>query len=273
MNPSQRIVFIGAGHMAEALARALLSAGAAAASDLFVTDVAPTRITHFRTRYGIAGSDDNADAARTADILVLAVKPQNMAEVCQGLAGALARDPLVLSIAAGVPTARIEAWLGDSPRVVRAMPNTPALVGAGVTAIAPGRRATPADLNRADRLLSASGAVVRVEEKDLDAVTAVSGSGPAYVFYLAEAMREAATRLGLALNVADLLVRHTILGAGQLLEADEDASPEELRCRVTSKGGTTEAAMAILEAREVRTALIEAVQAAAARARKLSESG
>ncbi len=266
---AERIVFIGAGNMAEALARGLLGARAAKPQDLFVTDVAPARLAHFRERYGIAGGTDNAAAARTAAALVLAVKPQTMAEVCRGLAGALERDPLVVSIAAGVPTARIEEWLGGAPRVVRAMPNTPALVGAGVAALAPGRRATPEDLARAERLLGAVGAVVRVEEAAMDAVTAVSGSGPAYVFYLAEAMRSAAERLGLTPEVARTLVERTIAGAGRLL-SESGAAPEELRRRVTSKGGTTEAAVGVLDARGVRAAIEEAVAAAAARSREMA---
>ena len=189
MSALERIVFIGAGNMAEALVRGLLAAGVASAEHLFVTDVLPARRAHFLSRYSVAGGADNADAARSADVIVLAVKPQQMPDVCRELAGALPRDPLILSIAAGATTARIEEWLGGAARVVRAMPNTPALVGAGVTALAPGRRATAADLDRAERLLGAVGAVVRVGEDALDAVTAISGSGPAYVFYLAEAMR------------------------------------------------------------------------------------
>jgi len=271
VSAAERIVFIGAGNMAEALVRGLLSAGVAAAEDLFVTDVLPARRAHFLARYGVAGGAENAAAARAADVLVLAVKPQQLPEVCRGLAGALPRDPLIVSIAAGATTARIEEWLGGAPRVVRAMPNSPALVGAGITALAPGRRATAADLDRAERLLGAAGAVVRVGEDALDAVTAVSGSGPAYVFYLAEAMRAAALQHGLAPDIADALVRRTILGAGRLLEAEAAAAPEELRRRVTSKGGTTEAAVAVLDARGVREAIAAAVAAAAARAKALSK--
>lgn len=270
MSTAGRIVFIGAGNMAEALVRGLLAAGVARAEEVWVTDIAPVRLEHFRTRYGVGGGSDNAAAARMADTLVLAVKPQQLAAVCAELAGALARDPLVISIAAGIPTARIEQWLGGAARVVRAMPNTPALIGAGVTAIAPGRHATDADLDRAQHLLGAAGTVVRVPESAMDAVTAVSGSGPAYVFYLAEAMREAAARLGLAPEVADALVRRTILGAGRLLEAEAATPPEELRRRVTSKGGTTEAAIGALEERRVREAFVAAIAAAAARAKELS---
>lgn len=270
MSAAGRIVFIGAGNMAEALVRGLLAAGVARAGDVSVTDIAPARLEHFRARYGVVGGSDNAAAARTADTLVLAVKPQQLAAACAELAGALARNPLVISIAAGIPTARIEQWLGGAARVVRAMPNTPALVGAGVTAIAPGRLATDDDLDRAERLLGAAGTVVRVAESAMDAVTAVSGSGPAYVFYLAEAMREAAARLGLAPEVADALVRRTILGAGRLLEAESATPPEELRRRVTSKGGTTEAAVSVLEERRVREAFVAAITAAAARAKELS---
>ena len=270
MNPVERIVFIGAGQMAEALVRGLLAAGRQP-DHLHVTDVAPVRLEHFHTQYGVVGSSDNAAAAREADVVVLAVKPLHMKTACEQIAGALTRAPLVISIAAGVPTERVETWLGGGARVVRAMPNTPARVGAGVTALAPGRLATETDLTRATRLFTAVGLVVRVSEPEMDAVTAISGSGPAYVFYLAEAMLEAAARLGLAPDIAETLVRQTILGAGRLMETESATSPTELRRRVTSKGGTTEAAVSILEARGVHDAWLMAIDAAAARARELSK--
>ncbi len=267
MNESERIVFIGAGNMAEALVKGLRAAGVPGAR-MGVTDVRPERLAWFRDRYGVAGTADNAAAAAGADLLVLAVKPQQFDEVLPALCGAGGRA-LVVSIAAGIPTARIERALGAASRVVRAMPNTPALVGAGVSALCAGSRAGEADLARAERILRAVGSTVRVPESLMDAVTAVSGSGPAYVFRLMEAMEAAARRQGLAPDVARALVGGTVLGAGRLA-VESGRAPDELRAQVTSKGGTTEAAFRVLEDRDLAGAMDAAMDAAARRARELA---
>jgi len=177
---------------------------------------------------------------------------------------------LVLSIAAGIPSGLIETFFTAHVPVVRVMPNTPALVGAGAAGVAAGRWAKPAHLKTAEQILSTVGLVVRVPEEAMDAVTAVSGSGPAYVFYVAEAMKEAALGLGLPPATADALVRQTILGAGRLLSSSAE-EPQELRRRVTSPGGTTEAALGILEDGQLKSLFAKALTRAAERSKELSQ--
>lgn len=265
-----KIVFVGAGNMAEALVRGLLAGAVCPASHLTVTDVRAEQLAHFRSTFGVSGTQDNAVAAAGADVLFLAVKPQQLPEVVKGLAPHLQPGALVISIAAGVKTATLEAGLGGAARVVRAMPNTPALVGAGVTAICPGRHATSDDVDRADLLLRSVGTVVRVAESDMDAVTAVSGSGPAYVFYFMEALLDGAQKLGLAPALARQLVYGTLTGAALLAEKS-DVGPGTLRERVTSKGGTTAAALEVVRARAVAEAWVDALAAARQRSVELSK--
>ena len=268
---SERVVFIGAGNMAEALVRGLVGPGGRPPASVAVTDPRPERRAYFGETFGVGGAADNAAAVAGADVVVLAVKPQVMPEVLAGLAPALPHGATVLSIAAGIRCATIETALGGACAVVRSMPNTPALVGKGVTAIASGRWAREPQLAQAEALLRTVGEVVRVEEQLIDAVTAVSGSGPAYVFYLMEAMLEAAAGFGLAPDVARTLVHGTVAGAAALAAASAE-SPAELRARVTSKGGTTAAAVGVLDERAVRGALVEAVRAAQRRAAELSQA-
>jgi pyrroline-5-carboxylate reductase len=267
---TSRIAFIGAGNMAEALVKGLVSAGVPA-DRITVTDPLETRLDEFRRSFGVQGSSSNVSAVAGADVVVLAVKPQILQGVLEEIRGHVGESALIVSIAAGIRTERIEQTLGGSARVVRVMPNTPALVGEGISAISGGRRATAADLDLAGELLGAVGRVVRVDEKHMDAVTAVSGSGPAYVFYLMEAMLAAARKLELDAGVARRLVYQTVAGAAKLA-AGSDVGPEALRERVTSKGGTTAAAIAVLEERGVRAALEAAVAAAHRRSRELSGS-
>ena len=210
------------------------------------------------------------EAPVAADGAVLAVKPQVAEPACRALAAAAV--PRWLSIMAGVPLSRLEQWAGPTVAVVRAMPNTPALVGAGITAVAPGARAGEGELAWAAEVLGAVGEVVRVAEEDLDAVTAVSGSGPAYVFLLAEAMAEAGAAAGLDPALARRLARSTVAGAGRLLDG-QDADPRALRAQVTSPGGTTEAAVGAFEEGGLRALVARAVQAAAARSRALANEG
>jgi pyrroline-5-carboxylate reductase len=197
--------------------------------------------------------------------VILAVKPIDVPEACAAIAAA--KPDRVVSIAAGVPLSRLEALLGDIP-TVRAMPNTPALVGAGAAAIAPGRFAGPADLSWAEEVLSSVGLVVRSSEQALDAVTGLSGSGPAYVFLVAEALVDAGVLVGLDRATSAALTRQTILGAARLLDESGDL-PEALRAAVTSPGGTTAAGLRVLEQRAVRAAILDAVAAATERSREL----
>jgi len=263
------LVFLGGGHMAEALLAGVLRTAAWPRERLVATDVLAARREHLAGRFGVRALADNAAAVRGGELVVLAVKPQVLPSVLAGIRGALPAEALVLSIAAGVPTGRIEAELGGAARVVRAMPNMPALVGCGAAALCAGRHATAADLAAAERLLGAAGLVVRVAEQELDAVTALSGSGPAYVFYLMEAMLAAARQLGLADSVAQPLVSATVKGAVELL-LQQGLPPVELRRRVTSPGGTTAAAVDILERRQVMAAVVEAILAARRRAGELA---
>lgn len=265
----ERIVFIGAGNMAEALVSGLLRQGLAGADRLRVTDVQADRLAYFRAAYGVEGLDDNTEAVKQADVVVLAIKPQGMQSVLQAIRPALTPQHLVISIAAGVPLARMQTALGAGIRVVRVMPNTPALVGKGVAALCAGADATEDDLVFAERLLGATSSVVRVVEDQMDAVTAISGSGPAYVFYLMEAMHEAAQRLGLDDQVAGSLIAATVEGAARLV-TETGQSPAELRARVTSKGGTTAAALDVMKEEEVYDHLVTAIMAAHQRARELS---
>ena len=264
-----KLVFLGGGNMAEALVSGLLACNRWSRADVVISDIAAERRAVMAEKYGVGISTDNAAAVAGAAVVVLAVKPQALTEVLAGIRAALPPTALVISIAAGVPTTRIENQLGGQVRVVRAMPNTPALVGCGVAAICGGRNALPQDLEMAETLLSATGEVVRVEETDMDAVTAVSGSGPAYVFYLMEAMLEAARQLGLSGQVARKLVYTTVKGSAELI-MQHGVPPEELRRRVTSKGGTTAAAIEVKERRQVKEAVIEAMLAAHRRAGELS---
>ncbi|MBN1270168.1 MAG: pyrroline-5-carboxylate reductase [Kiritimatiellae bacterium] len=267
-----KLVFLGAGNMAEALVHGIVKGKVCLPADITVTDLRRERLEHFEKTFGVRADSDSAGAAREADLLVLAVKPQSLREVLGEIKGSLDRKrTCVLSIAAGITARVIESELGEGARVVRSMPNTPALVGAGVAAICGGQWAKEEDLLAAEALLGAAGLVVRVAEKDMDAVTAVSGSGPAYVFFLIEAMLEGAKRLGLEETTARSLVLATVAGAARMCsETGED--PAVLRERVTSRGGTTAAALEVLRAKGVFEAWVEAIAAAHARSRELSQS-
>jgi pyrroline-5-carboxylate reductase len=252
--------------MGTALARGLV-AGGWKPSSIAVADVDPGRRQDLAAE--IVGSTV-LEAPVLADGAVLAVKPAVAEPACRALAET--GTARWLSIMAGVPLARLERWAGGAVRVVRAMPNTPALVGAGMAAISPGERAGEEDLAWAEEVLGAVGQVVRVDEADLDAVTGVSGSGPAYVFLLTEALAEAGMAAGLAPAVSRQLAVQTVAGAGHLL-AEPGANPQALRAQVTSPGGTTEAALAVLEDGRLRQLVAEAVAAAAARSRQMGEEG
>ena len=206
-----------------------------------------------------------------ADVVLLAVKPQQMSAVLAPLKSAISNRTVFISIAAGMTTGRIEAELGGKARVVRVMPNTPALVGAGAAALAKGAHATDDDLTTAEAILGAVGITVRVEEKFIDAVTALSGSGPAYVFYVAEAMIKAGVAAGLDEALARKLAVQSVYGAGKLL-VESGEKPEALRRKVTSPGGTTEAALKVMSERKLAEIFTEAIRAAEQRSRELSGS-
>ncbi|HEX7531202.1 MAG TPA: pyrroline-5-carboxylate reductase [Pyrinomonadaceae bacterium] len=266
---NKTIAFIGAGNMGEALIRGLLSTKTVAPSQITAADARPERCEFFTKHFGIPTTADNATAARYADVVLLAIKPQQMSTVLAGLKSVTASLRLIISIAAGVTTSRIERELGGIARVVRVMPNIPALVGAGAAALAKGSLATDEDVATAEAILGAVGMTVRVDEKLMDAVTALSGSGPAYVFYVTEAMVKAGVAAGLDEGLAKKLAIQTVFGAAKLLIESGEA-PESLRRKVTSPGGTTEAALRVMSERKLMEIFTEAVKAAEKKSRELS---
>ncbi|MBI5722580.1 MAG: pyrroline-5-carboxylate reductase [Planctomycetes bacterium] len=258
---------IGGGNMAEAIIGGLTASGFVESRRIIVSDVSAERRAALSRAHNVVCTDDNLVPASAPKVL-LAVKPQVMPAVLAQIAPAVRADALLVSIAAGVKTARIDQALGGRGRIVRVMPNTPMLVGAGMAAIAPGPRAGQDDVAWVRRLFLTAGAEVVVDEAMMDAVTALSGSGPAYFFYLIEAMVEAGTAEGLTKEVALELARQTCLGAGKLLVQTGQA-PEELRKKVTSPGGTTQRAIEVKDAAGVKKHLIAAIRAAAQRSREL----
>jgi pyrroline-5-carboxylate reductase len=266
----KKIAFLGSGNMAEALVKGLLAAGTAAKDEIVCAEPRPERREELQARYGIAAIASNTAAVQQAEIIVLSVKPQVMDALLDEIASAVDQGKLVISIAAGVPIAAIARKLGAGARIIRTMPNTPALVGAGATALARGTHATEADLVQAVALFEAVGTAVVVEEHLLDAVTGLSGSGPAFVFIAIEALADGGVKVGLPRHVAMALAAQTVVGAGRLvLETGEH--PGKLKDQVTSPGGTTIAGVHALESAGFRAALIAAVEAATKRSRELGE--
>ncbi len=265
----KKIGFVGAGNMAGALVKGLLATRRYRTQDMWASDVDTRQLRRFKQSYGVGRAPDNLALAGQSALVVLAVKPQIIGSVLEEVRGAVSRRRLFVSIAAGVPTARLEAGLGPQARVVRAMPNTPALVGAGATVLVRGKRATLADERRAAALFSAVGEVVHVRDETLmDAVTGLSGSGPAFVYLFAEALITAATAEGLSVPVARKLAYQTLSGAALMLQ-ETGKSPEELRAMVTSPGGTTLAGLGALESGRFRATVMAAVTAATRRSREL----
>jgi len=266
----KKIAFLGSGNMAEALVKGLLAAGTAAPDEIVCAEPRAERREELQTRHGVAVTASNLAAVKQADILLLSVKPQVMDALLDEIAPAMDARKLVVSIAAGVPISAIAHKLGATARIVRTMPNTPALVGAGATALARGPHATDADLGQAVALFEAVGTTVVVEEHLLDAVTGLSGSGPAFIFLAIEALADGGVKMGLPRHVAMALAAQTVVGAGQLVLETGD-HPGKLKDQVTSPGGTTIAGVHALEAAGFRAALMAAVEAAAKRSRELGE--
>ena len=261
---------LGAGNMAEAIARGVIRAGLFRPEQIFAADLSPERRQVFTKQLGIETTEDNRQVARQCRVLLLSVKPQQMRDVLAGIAVVSSPDTLLVSIAAGISSHFIETQLGGgkSWRVIRSMPNTPMLVGEGMVAVARGRHATDADARQARQLFEAAADVIELSEDKLDAVTALSGSGPAYVFYLVEQMIRAGIELGLGPEASRKLAIKTCVGAARMLASSTDA-PAELRRKVTSPGGTTQAAISHFEQNHVGARIVEAIQAAARRSREL----
>jgi pyrroline-5-carboxylate reductase len=264
------LAIIGAGNMAEAIARAILHKGLMSPTAIVAADVSPARREVFEGSLKIRAVESNVEAARGAKMLLLSVKPQQMANALAGIGEAIEESTLIVSIAAGISTAFIEKHLGGAKkwRVIRTMPNTPMLVGEGMVALAAGANATKEDVASARRLFEAAADVIELDETHIDTVTAMSGSGPAYFFLLVEQMIEAGVELGLSANDARHLAVKTAQGAAKMLVTSPD-SPQELRRKVTSPGGTTEAAINHMLKSNWNRITIDAIKSAQRRGREL----
>jgi pyrroline-5-carboxylate reductase len=268
MLSDRTIGFIGAGNMAEALIAGLLHANWLPAEQLLASDIDESRLTWVRHTYGIRTARSNATVAHEVDVLVLAVEPQILDEVLAQIAGAVRRETLIVSVAAGYPIARIARGLSGVGRIVRSMPNTPSLVREGITAVAYEERLSARDADVARTLFESIGQVVQVEERWLDAVTGLSGSGPAYAYIMIEALADGGVKMGLPRETAQLLAAQTVSGAARLV-LDSHQHPGVLKDRVASPGGTSIAGLHELERGGLRAALISAVEAAAQRSQEL----
>jgi pyrroline-5-carboxylate reductase len=266
-----RIAFIGGGHMTTSLIGGLRARGTAP-QDLFVCDPVAAQLERLQFDFGVRTTQVNALSVRDADLVVLAVKPQDMAAAARSIAAELAtRRRIVVSIAAGIRIANLLQWLGSGTPIVRTMPNRPALIGAGITAACAGPDVGHEERGAVERVLSTAGPLVWLDdESQMDAVTAVSGSGPAYFFLLVEALEDAGTALGLPRDTARRLAAYTALGAGRMVTEATDP-PSQLREQVTSQGGTTAAALAVLERADLRGIFAEAIGAATRRSVELAD--
>lgn len=263
--------FLGAGQMATALAKGFLAAQQVTAERLVACDVLPAAANRFHEQTGGRAAKSTSDVLASADVVFLAVKPQHMSGLLAEAARSVQEQHLFISIAAGVPLATLEAGLGPKSRVVRVMPNTPSLIGRGASAFALGTRATPADGKLVEQLLSTVGIALAVSEPLLNAVTGLSGSGPAYVYLMIEALSDGGVRMGLPRDVASQLAAQTVLGAAEMV-LRTGQHPGALKDAVASPGGTTIAGLHALEQHGVRGALMDAVQAATERSRELGQS-
>jgi pyrroline-5-carboxylate reductase len=264
----KRVGFLGGGNMGEALIRGLLGANLVPADLLFATDVRAERTAELGKRFGITAHADNVRLVRESDVVILAVKPQIMAAVLGEIAAAVTPRHLLISIAAGVATATIRKALGKDARIIRVMPNTPALVLQGAAAVAKGPGLGPDDLAIAQEIFGAVGRVVVLDEELMDAVTGLSGSGPAYVAIVIESLADGGVKMGLDRATAMTLATQTVLGSAQLL-AETGMHPGSLKDMVSSPGGTTIAGISALEEGGIRTTLIRAVERATQRSREL----
>jgi len=268
MLSDKRLVIIGGGNMGEAILKGLIAAQLIKPQQITVTDIIEVRLGYLRDTYTVQALTDNVTAVAPADLIILAVKPQDIAQTIQGMASVVDDQKVVISIAAGVSTAKIESAFGKPVRVVRVMPNTPALVLAGAAGLCVGSHATPVDLEVARILFDALGRTVVVAEYLMDAVTGLSGSGPAYIFVLIEALADGGVKMGLSREAALTLAAQTVYGSAKLL-LETGLHPGELKDRVTSPAGTTIAGLHALEARAFRGAVIDAVERATLRSREL----
>jgi pyrroline-5-carboxylate reductase len=270
MFKEKKVAIIGGGKMGSIIAQGLIDQKIASRKDIVITDIDAARLDFLRSSMNIKVSQNNEKAAKNADIIILAVKPQNMASTLQEIKTTINKSRVVISIAAGITTSFIEKSLIKGVRVVRVMPNTPALVGKGTAAVAGGRYAKANDVNLTRAIFDAVGISVETNEKLMDAVTGLSGSGPAYFFLIIEALIEAGLKTGLSRSLAKQLAANTMLGAAHLC-LHSDKEPAQLREMVTSPGGTTAAGLKVMEERNIREIITSAVQAATNRSKELAK--
>jgi len=266
----ERLGFLGAGQMAEALIRGLIQSGAYEPARIVASDVAPARLECLASELRIKTTANNSEVVTSSDIIILAVKPNTVADVLSEITQLVTPKHLVVSIAAGITLSKLEGLLSDSARVIRVMPNTPCLVGEMAAGYALGRNATAEDSERVESILSACGRSFCLEEKLLDAVTGLSGSGPAYIYLLIEAMADGGVRCGLPRPVALELAAQTVLGSAKMV-LETGLHPGELKDRVASPGGTTIAGIHELERSGFRAAMMNAVEAATKRSKALGQ--
>ncbi len=267
---AERVAIIGAGNMGYALTSGLLKSGILERVNLSISDPDEDRLKLVSENFGARTTGDNRECLQGADVIILAVKPSVIPSLLDEVGGTIRTSQLVISIAAGVKTSALEAKLPEGTPVIRVMPNTPALVMSGICAICRGKFADEKHLVIARELFSSVGDVVTVAEKDMDAVTGLSGSGPAYIYILIEALADGGVRMGLQRDVALNLAAATVLGGAKMvLELEEH--PAVLKDRVVSPGGTTAAGLSVLERRGFRSAIIDAVEAATLRSKELGE--
>jgi pyrroline-5-carboxylate reductase len=265
-----RLGFIGAGSMAEALMKGVIGGGLWPKDRIIASDVSDARLDQIGTALGITTTSDNREVVTTSDMIIVATKPAQVGDVLSGIKEAVTPDKLVVSIAAGVTLASIQSRLKKGVPVIRVMPNTPALVLAGMSCLSPGTAAGESHVAAAMKVFSGVGEALVVDEAHLDAVTALSGSGPAYLFLVIEALSDAGVRAGLPRKIAEKLAAQTVLGAARMV-LETGRHPGELKDMVASPAGTTIEGLAVLEANGVRGAFIEAVDAAYLRAKELGE--
>ena len=272
MKVKQKTIILGIGAMGSALAKGWIASKMLSASNITAVDVDPEKCKKASKQLKIKAVTDPSKALKGAGVILLAVKPQQMKELLNQAGPLFPKKALVVSIAAGVSTEQIERGLPQGCPVVRVMPNTPALLGSGMAAVAPGSRAKNLDVKLVLALFAAVGKAVQVTEDQMDLVTAVSGSGPAYIFHMVEAMTEAAIKGGLAHDVALQLVSQTLYGAARMV-LETGKSPEELRLQVTSPGGTTQAALTVMSEKGFKEIVGAAIEAATRRGAELRQGG
>jgi pyrroline-5-carboxylate reductase len=264
----EKVGFIGAGNMGEALMRGIIKANLLSPQDVCASDTRDARLGQLQKDYGITTLSDNKELVLKAGIIVLAVKPQNMEEVLKEIAPVIKKKQLIISIAAGITTSYIAEHFEPKVPIVRVMPNTPALIQEGASALAEGKDAAKSDLENAQEIFDSVGKTVVVDESLMDAVTGLSGSGPAYFFLFIEVLTEAGVKMGLSRSVALLLATQTCLGAAKMI-FETGKQPADLRDMVASKGGTTFSGLKAMEAGGLRAALMDGVESATRRSKEL----